>query len=109
MSILPFRHKPAPPRLRLILSNGDLLFTDGVVVKGRKSPQGSFMPGIALNCWRAAARRAYPKKFSRKIDWFPNGIEFPRARDQVLPGRNGTPIAAQYYKILDRINLGFAP
>lgn len=66
-----------------------------------------FMPGIAVDFWKVAARRAYPN--TRPSVARRTGVlvtQFPMPRKFSGPH---TPIAAHYYKMLDRVNLGFYP
>lgn len=59
------------------------------------------MPGVGPLLWRGAFRRAYPQ-----IGKFRATIYAPVRREWAKPSNKA---AMHYYKMLDRVNLGFRP
>lgn len=59
-----------------------------------------FMPGVGPLLWRGAFLRAYPQLGKRTI------VYPPVPRTWAKPSNKA---AMHYYKMLDRVNLGFRP
>lgn len=66
------------------------------------------MPGMALPLWHEAQRRAYPYRH-RTLGHPPSNFP-PATRSQVAMARpHQIPASRIYYRMLDRITLGFLP